>query len=44
MWQAGPAWPRHAPVLFPVVGRLPGDVLRVAGVDPRMTQHGVARD
>ena len=20
LWQAGPAWPRHAPVLFPIVG------------------------
>ena len=25
MWQAGPVWPRHAPVLFPIVGRLPDD-------------------
>ena len=22
LWQAGPAWPRHAPILFPIVGRL----------------------
>ena len=22
LWQAGPEWPRHAPVLFPIVGRL----------------------
>ncbi len=44
LWQAGPAWPRHAPVLFPVVGRLNGDVLRHAGQVFRMTQHGFARD
>ena len=25
LWQAGPAWPRHAPVLFPIVGRLAAD-------------------
>jgi galactose mutarotase-like enzyme len=22
LWQAGPEWPRHAPLLFPIVGRL----------------------
>ena len=31
LWQAGPEWPRRAPVLFPLVGRLPGDVLRHGG-------------
>jgi galactose mutarotase-like enzyme len=44
LWQAGPAWPRHAPVLFPIVGRLPGDVLEVDGITYPMTQHGFARD
>lgn len=44
LWQAGPAWPRHAPVLFPIVGRLPGDVLRHDGREHRLTQHGFARD
>jgi galactose mutarotase-like enzyme len=44
IWQAGPAWPRHAPVLFPIVGRLPDDTLRVDGASYRMTQHGFARD
>src|SRR5690349_6113151 len=28
LWQAGPAWPRHAPWLFPIVGRLANDDLR----------------
>lgn len=44
MWQAGPEWPRHAPVLFPIVGRLAGDVLRHEGREYRMTQHGFVRD
>ena len=21
LWQAGPEWPRHAPLLFPIVGQ-----------------------
>ncbi len=44
LWQAGPEWPRHAPVLFPIVGRLAGDTLRHDGRTMRMTQHGFARD
>lgn len=44
MWQAGPAWRRHAPILFPIVGRLKGDVLRHRGKSYPMTQHGFARD
>lgn len=44
MWQAGPAWPRHAPVLFPIVGRLRDDRLMHGGQDFRLTQHGFARD
>jgi len=44
VWQAGPAWPRHAPLLFPIVGRLANDELRHRGETYRMTQHGFARD
>ncbi len=44
LWQAGPQWPRHAPVLFPIVGRLAGDALRHHGVSYPLTQHGFARD
>ncbi len=44
LWQAGPVWPRHAPVLFPIVGRLAGDTLHHRGQDYRLTQHGFARD
>jgi galactose mutarotase-like enzyme len=44
LWQAGPEWPRHAPLLFPIVGRLKNDALRHRGKTYRMTQHGFARD
>jgi len=44
VWQAEPAWPRHAPLLFPIVGRLANDELRHRGRSYRMTQHGFARD
>jgi galactose mutarotase-like enzyme len=44
IWRAGPAWPRHAPLLFPIVGRLKNDELRHRGKTYRMTQHGFARD
>ncbi|WP_419730596.1 aldose 1-epimerase family protein [Lichenicola sp.] len=44
LWQAGPEWPRHAPVLFPIIGRLANDTLLHDGRRTRMTQHGFARD
>lgn len=44
LWQAGPEWRRHSPVLFPIVGRLNGDQLRHRGQTYPMTQHGFARD
>lgn len=44
IWQAGPQWPRHAPVLFPIVGRLKNDQLHHRGKVYPMTQHGFARD
>jgi galactose mutarotase-like enzyme len=44
LWQAGAAWPRHAPILFPIVGRLKNDQLRHGGKVYPMTQHGFARD
>lgn len=44
LWQAGPAWPRHSPVLFPIVGRLAEDSYTHAGTRYRLTQHGFARD
>jgi galactose mutarotase-like enzyme len=44
IWQAGPAWPRCAPVLFLIVGRLMDDRLRHGGQTYRLTQHGFARE
>ncbi len=44
LWQAGPEWRRHAPLLFPIVGKLKGDQLRHRGKSYPMTQHGFARD
>src|ERR1700712_4265065 len=44
LWQAGPQWPRHAPVLFPVVGRLAEDTLGHESARYRMAPHGFARD
>ena len=44
MTDADPAfWTGHAPILFPIVGRLNGDVLRIDGVEYPMKQHGFAR-
>ncbi|TGE19807.1 aldose 1-epimerase family protein [Hymenobacter elongatus] len=45
MWPADPAvWGRHAPVLFPIVGRLPQDTYQHQGQEYRLPQHGFARD
>jgi galactose mutarotase-like enzyme len=44
MWTAGSLWPRHAPLLFPVVGGLRGDALRHGGITHAMPKHGFARD
>jgi galactose mutarotase-like enzyme len=44
LWQAGPAWPRHAPNLFPIVGTLKGNRLVHRGVSYPMGRHGFARD
>jgi galactose mutarotase-like enzyme len=44
LWQAEPIWPRHSPILFPIVGRLKNDALKHRGKAYPMTQHGFARD
>ena len=45
IWQADPAyWKRHAPVLFPNVGRHFEDHYRINGVEYPSSQHGFARD
>ena len=44
MTDADPAyWTGHAPILFPIIGRLNGDTLRLDGRDYAMKQHGFAR-
>ena len=45
IWTADPeVWARHAPVLFPIVGKLKEDQYRLGEETYRMTQHGFARD
>ena len=45
LWQADPAyWKRHAPVLFPNVGRNYQDRWRLNGKEYPSKQHGFARD
>ncbi|MCC2548431.1 aldose 1-epimerase family protein [Hymenobacter sp. BT175] len=45
IWPAEPAvWARHAPVLFPIVGRLPQDTYTHQGQRYQLPQHGFARD
>lgn len=45
LWQGDPEfWGRRAPVLFPIVGRLVEDTLRIDGHNFKMKQHGFARD
>jgi galactose mutarotase-like enzyme len=44
LWPGGEAWPRQAPILFPIVGRLKDDTLRLDGARYPMGGHGFARD
>lgn len=45
LWQADPVfWKRHAPILFPIVGKSWEDKNKIAGKNYMMTQHGFARD
>lgn len=45
LWQADPAvWPRHAPILFPIVGKAAGNTLLWHGESYPIGQHGFARD
>lgn len=45
LWTADPQeWPRHAPVLFPIVGKLKDDAYLLNGKIYPMGQHGFARD
>ncbi len=45
LWQADPAiWGRHAPILFPIIGRLRDGRYTVHGREYAISQHGFARD
>ena len=45
IWQADPAvWARHAPILFPIIGRLKEKTYSVGGTSYTITQHGFGRD
>jgi galactose mutarotase-like enzyme len=45
MWNANPAiWNRHAPVLFPIVGKLNNNKVLINNSLYEMGQHGFARD
>ena len=44
MLHQGEFWNRHAPILFPIVGRLKNDETIINGKTYKMGQHGFARD
>ena len=44
LWNGDPAfWKGRAPLLFPIVGKVPDDLLRIGGKTYPMRQHGLAR-
>ena len=45
LWQADAKfWNRHAPVLFPIIGKLNNDKTIIKGKECKLGQHGLARD
>jgi galactose mutarotase-like enzyme len=45
LWQGDPAfWPRRSPLLFPIVGALPGGAFTHRGKSYKMGNHGFVRD
>lgn len=45
LWQGDPAiWPRKAPVLFPIVGKVKDNTYTFSGNKYSLSQHGFARD
>ena len=45
LWQSDKnVWPRYAPVLFPVVGKLKDNLFKYKDVEYKLNQHGFARD
>jgi len=44
LWQGDPVWwGGRSPLLFPVVGKSPGDTVTIAGTPYPMPSHGIAR-
>ncbi|MBK7666889.1 MAG: aldose 1-epimerase family protein [Sphingobacteriaceae bacterium] len=44
-WQADKTvWPRHAPILFPIVGKLKENKFKYNNAEYNLSQHGFARD
>ncbi len=44
LWDGDPAfWKGRAPLLFPIVGKVPDDLLLIDGKITPMRQHGLAR-
>ncbi len=44
LWQAGEQWPRHSPVLFPIVCSVNNNIYVVDGKEYHLPRHGFARD
>lgn len=45
LWQGDPAfWPRRSPLLFPIIGALPGGTFAYAGKTYKLGNHGFVRD
>ena len=45
LWQADPKyWPRHSPILFPIVCSVNNDTYCVDGKEYHLPRHGFARD
>jgi len=44
LWQAGELWPKHSPVLFPVVGGLKNNNYTYNGLEYTLNRHGFARE
>jgi galactose mutarotase-like enzyme len=44
IWPAGKAWPKHSPVLFPIVGQLKDNQYLYNGIAYTLPRHGFARE
>lgn len=44
LWDGGAPWPKHSPVLFPIVGTLKNNQYIYEGARYTLTRHGFARD